>query len=312
MKKIISLTTVVLAATTLLVSSCEKANPKALSQTEKKSITELVKTSPQHNFLYAAIVKAGLASTLDGKGTFTVFAPTDDAFRAAGFPNVKAVQDAPADVLQGILLYHALGSVVKSADVQGLSAAPVTTLANKDFYVTGKDGKVWVNNAMVTNKDIMASNGVIHVIDKVLMPPSQNLVQLAQSNPNLSSLVAAVLQLGEGTVTLLATGGPFTVMAPTNQAFANLLNTLGKTLPELDKDLLASVLTYHLIPARVFSYNLTEGLKAPTVQGGELTFTLSSGAKVKGNGNATASNIIAVDILATNGVVHVIDQVLLP
>jgi uncharacterized surface protein with fasciclin (FAS1) repeats len=75
---------------------------------------------------------------------------------------------------------------------------------------------------------------------------------------------------------------------------------------------LASVLTYHLIPGRVFSYNLSEGLKAPTVQGGELTFTLSGGAKVKGNGNATASNIIAVDILATNGVVHVIDQVLLP
>ena len=145
------------------------------------------------------------------------------------------------------------------------------------------------------------------------MPPSQNLVQLAQSNANLSTLVAAVLQLGEPTITTLASGGPFTVMAPTNQAFANLLVARNKTsLPEIDNGLLAAVLTYHLIPGRVFSYNLSEGLEAPTVQGGKLKFSLMGGPKVKGNGNTSASNIIAVDILGTNGVVHVIDQVLLP
>ncbi len=305
------------ASLLLLLAACNKRdlffNPKALGNTEKKTIAELVKQSPEHSFLFAAVEKAGLAGTLSGAGTFTVFAPTNDAFRAAGFPTVQSVRNAPADVLKGILLYHVLGSVVFAKDVQGLNATPVTTLAQKDFYVTGKGGKVWVNNARVTTADIKAKNGVIHVIDKVLLPPSQNLVQLAQSNANLSTLVAAVLQLGEPTISTLASGGPFTVMAPTNEAFGKLLVALNKTsLPEIDNGLLATVLTYHLIPGRVFSYNLSEGLEATTAQGSKLTFSLMGGPKVKGNGNASASNILAVDILGTNGVVHVIDQVLLP
>ena len=314
-KTLLSLKNIAFAASiVLLLVGCKKeANSKALSNTEKKTIAELVKMSPQHSFLYAAVVKAGLASTLSGEGTFTVFAPTDDAFKAAGFPDVKSVQDAPADVLQGILLYHVLGTVVKSADVQGASALPVKTLADKDFYVSGKDGKVWVNNAMVTAKDLVASNGIIHVIDKVLLPPSKNLVELAQSSPDLSTLVAAVLQLGEPTITTLSTGGPFTVMAPTNQAFNNLLEDYNfANLAAVPDDVLAAILTYHLIPGRVFSYNLTEGLMPATVQGETVTFTLTGGAKVKGISNATPSNIVAVDILGTNGVVHVIDQVLVP
>ena len=306
------------AAMVIIITGCKKddlihVNPKALKNTEKKSIAELVKMSPRHKFLYAAVVKAGLATTLSGGGTFTVFAPTDDAFKAAGFPTVKSVQEAPATVLQGILLYHALGSIVTAEAVQGANALPVSTLAGKDFYVSGSNGHVWVNDARVTTKNIMANNGIIHVIDKVLMPPSRNLVELAQSVPQLSTLVAAVVQLGQPTIDLLATGGPFTVMAPTNDAFAALLTQLNlPNLASIPDDVLASVLTYHLIPGRVFSYNLSEGLMPSTVNGEKLTFSLSGGATVKGKSNATASNIIAVNVLATNGVVHVIDQVLLP
>ncbi|HSB93393.1 MAG TPA: fasciclin domain-containing protein [Flavitalea sp.] len=310
--------TALLAAVLILVTGCKKDdwsdfNPKGHKNTEKKSIAELVKMSPRHKFLYAAVVKAGLASTLSAPGTFTVFAPTDDAFKAAGFSSVKAIQDAPADVLQGILLYHALGTEVTAEAVQGKSAMPVSTLAGKDFYVSGSNGNVWVNDARVITKNIMANNGVIHVIDKVLMPPSKNLVQLAQSVPELSTLVAAVIQLGQPTVDLLATGGPFTVMAPTNDAFAALLKKLNlPNLASIPNDVLASVLTYHLIPGRVFSYNLSEGLMPATVNGEKLTFSLAGGATVKGKSNDTPSNIIAVNVLATNGVVHVIDQVLLP
>jgi uncharacterized surface protein with fasciclin (FAS1) repeats len=306
------------AASMFLFASCKKSdiiqpNPKVLKNTEKKSIGELVKMSPRHKFLYAALVKAGLESTLSAPGTFTVFAPTDDAFKAAGFSNVKAIQEAPANVLQGILLYHALGSVVTSQAVQGTSAMPVSTLAGKDFYVSGSNGYVWVNDATVTTKDIMANNGIIHIIDKVLMPPSKNLVELAQSVPELSTLVAAVVQLGQPTIDLLASGGPFTVMAPTNDAFAALLMKLNlPNLASVPNDVLASVLTYHLIPGRVFSYNLSEGLMPATVNGGKLTFSLAGGATVKGTSNDTPSNIVAVNVLATNGVVHVIDQVLLP
>jgi uncharacterized surface protein with fasciclin (FAS1) repeats len=288
-------------------------NIKALRNTEKKSIAELVKMSPRHKFLYAAIVKAGLEITLSGPGTFTVFAPTDDAFRAAGFSTVKSIQDAPSNVLQGILLYHALGSKVPAMAVQGASALPVSTLAGKDFYVSGSNGYVWVNDATVITKDIMANNGIIHVIDKVLMPPSKNLVELAQAVPALSTLVAAVVQLGQPTIDLLATGGPLTVLAPTNDAFAALLVKLNvPNLASIPDDVLANVLTYHLIPGRVFSYNLSEGLMPATINGEKLTFSLTGGASVKGKSNATMSKIIAVNVLATNGVVHVIDQVLLP
>ncbi|HEU0111649.1 MAG TPA: fasciclin domain-containing protein, partial [Flavisolibacter sp.] len=168
-----------------------------------------------------------------------------------------------------------------------------------------------VNNAKVIFKDVDASNGVIHVIDHVLMPPTQNLVQLAQSNPDLSTLVAAVVQAGA--VGLLESDGPFTVFAPTNMAFQNALAALGySALVDVPNDALLNILAYHLIGARVFSYNLSDGLMPQTVQGGTVTISLNGGAKVKGNGNSTASNIVAVDILATNGVVHVIDQVLLP
>jgi uncharacterized surface protein with fasciclin (FAS1) repeats len=306
------------AASMFFFTACKKndfiqPNPKALKNTEKKSIAELAKMSPKHKFLYAAIVKAGLESTLSAPGTFTVFAPTDDAFKAAGFASVKAIQDTPADVLQGVLLYHALGSEVTSQAVQGASAMPVSTLAGKDFYVSGSNGHVWVNDASVTTRDIMANNGVIHVIDKVLMPPSKNLVELAQAVPELTTLVAAVVQLGQPTVDLLATGGPFTVLAPTNEAFTKLLAKLNlPNLASVPNDVLASVLTYHLIPGRVFSYNLSEGLMPSTVNGEKVTFSLSGGATVQGKSNTTASNIIVVNVLATNGVVHVIDQVLLP
>jgi uncharacterized surface protein with fasciclin (FAS1) repeats len=307
---------VLAAAMLMLLSACRKQDlpfSSPFKNSDKKSIAELVKISPRHNFLYAAVVRAGLASTLSGSGTFTVFAPTDDAFKAAGFPTIQSVKNASPDALKNILLYHALGSVVYANDVQGASALPVKTLADKDFYVSGKTGKVWVNNATVTVKDIKASNGVIHVIDVVLIPPSQNLVQLAQSNPDLSILVAAVLKLGEPTVSTLASGGPFTVLAPTNEAFEDALVKLdAPDLASVPNDELANILSYHLIPGRVFSYNLTNGLEAGTAQGSNVTFTLNGGAKVKGNSNTEASNIVAVDILATNGVVHVIDQVLLP
>lgn len=299
--------------TIFLFSSCQKMdirlpNSKA---TEKKSIARIVSTAPNFGFLEAALIKAGLAETLDMSGTFTIFAPTDDAFKAAGFPTAEAVTSADADVLKSVLLYHALGTAVSSSAAQGFNATPVTTLSGKDFYVTGKDGSVWVNNAKVIGKDVMASNGIIHVIDKVLMPPTQDLVQLAQSNANLSVLVAAVIKAGA--VDLLKSAGPYTVFAPTNKAFEDLLQKLGfASLNEVPNDLLLKVLQYHVLQGRVFSYQLSEGLMPATLETSKLTISLTSGAAVKGELNTTPSNILTVDILATNGVVHVIDQVLLP
>jgi len=168
---------------------------------------------------------------------------------------------------------------------------------------------------MVTTADINASNGVVHVINKVLMPPSQNIVQLAQGNTNLSYLVAAVTRASQGSTNVaqvLSNTNPLTVFAPNNQAFIDAGFATTDAIMAADPATLTSILTYHVIGARVFSSDLTEGAMPTTVNGGKVTITLSGGAKVKGNGNTTASNITAVDIMATNGVVHVIDRVLLP
>src|SRR6185437_12408757 len=152
--------------------------------------------------------------------------------------------------------------------------------------------------------------GVIHVIGNALMPPSGNIVQMAQADTSLSYLVAAVLRANlQGA---LSGNGPFTVFAPTNAAFRSAGFPTIASIQAAPSATLTSILTYHVIGARVFSSDLSNGLQASTLNGGKVTIGLTSGATVKGNGNSSPSNIIATNIVATNGVVHVIDQVLLP
>ncbi len=313
--KLFSFPLAMLAGLAILLSACSKMdvivpNPNALKNTEKKTIAELIKQSPQHSFLYAGVKKAGLIDALNSAGPFTVFAPTNDAFKAAGFNSAKDVEAVDAATLSSIILYHAISGAVSASAAQGLNAAPVATLGGSDFYVTGSGGNVWVNNAKVNFADIIASNGIIHSIDAVLMKPTKNLVELAQSNDNLSTLVAAVLYAGQPAIDLLTSAGPWTVFAPTNMAFDNLLN--GAPLTNFTPAQVLNILAYHVVPGRVFSYNLSDGLMPATVQGQKVTIGLTGGATVKGNANSTASNIVAVNILATNGVVHVVDQVLVP
>ncbi|MCH5719465.1 fasciclin domain-containing protein [Niabella hibiscisoli] len=147
------------------------------------------------------------------------------------------------------------------------------------------------------------------------MPPSANIVQAAQANANLSFLVAAVVRASTGTTNVaaaLSAAGPLTVFAPTNAAFQAAGFATIADIQAANANTLASILTYHVIAARVFSSDLTEGAMPTTLNGGKLTITLAGGAKVKGNGNSAASAITATDMVTTNGVVHVIDRVLMP
>ncbi len=147
------------------------------------------------------------------------------------------------------------------------------------------------------------------------MPPVGNLVEAAQADTNFSLLVEAVLRASQGSTNVaqvLSGGGPFTVFAPTNTAFRSAGFPDAASIQAADPNTLASILTYHVIPARVFSSDLVNGQQPSTVNGGKLKISLMSGASVMGNGNATASNIVSANIVATNGVIHVIDQVLLP
>lgn len=300
-------------ALSLIVLSCDDNDDDDMTQTDK-NIATLVSERSDLSLLRAAVTRANLGATLSGSGSFTVFAPTNDAFTAAGLGTEAAINAVPVETLRNILLYHVFTQKYAAANIPS-GTTELTTASNSKAYVSKKSNGVYVNGAMVTTADINASNGVIHVINKVLMPPAGNIVQVAQGNSNLSFLVAAVVRASEGSTnvaSVLSTTNGLTVFAPTNQAFINAGFTSIASIQAANPNTLANILTYHVISARVFSSDLTEGATPATLNGANVTITLSGGAKVKGNGNPSASNITSTDIMAINGVVHVIDRVLLP
>lgn len=260
--------------------------------------------------LVSAVNAAGLTTTLQGTGPFTVFAPTNAAF--------SALSSAPAD-LKNTLLYHVLGGNIASGAVPTTLTGVVTSNDAKDsVYVRRIGSNVYVNGVKVDLADVAATNGVAHVIGSVLIPPTGNIVQTAVA-AKFDSLAKAVTIASTGVgsedlLTALSNTKGLTVFAPTNQAFTNLLAALKvNSIDDIPKATLIAVLKYHVIAARVFSSDLTEGAKPGTLQGGTLTVSLASGAKVLGNGNGgNASAITLVNIMAKNGVIHVIDRVLLP
>ena len=282
------------------------------------SIFETIAANPDYSFLTAAVIKAGLKDALDAKSKegLTLFAPGNKAFIAAGFKTAGDLAALPDTTLAAILLYHALGSTVKAGQIPQATNTPVTTLNGKPVYVTKTPaGKVFVNGSAVVKADIICTNGVIHDIDHVLIPAVGTIVQTAQGNSSLSLLVAAVLRASQGStnvVSVLSGTGPFTVFAPTNQAFINAGFPDVQTIDHADPNTLTAILTYHVIAGRIFSSDLVDKSMSATVNGEPVTILLSSGPQVKGKNNASPSNIIAANIVTTNGVVHVIDQVLLP
>ncbi len=299
-------TPVVLFASLLIISfSACKDKEEPVDNT----IAGVVTANADFSTLKAAVTKADLGTTLSGTGPFTVFAPNNAAFAASGITGTVLNSLSPAQV-KDILLYHTIPSKIMSSQVPAGPNAAVTAANGKTLYVTKNANGVFVNGIKVITADIAASNGVIHAIEKVLMPASGTVVDIAAGDTTFSYLVAAVTKANLGAT--LSGAGPFTVFAPTNNAFRAAGFPTIASIQAADATTLTSILTYHVIGARVFSSDLVNGAMPTTVNGGKVTIGLTSGATVKGNGNATASNIIATNILGTNGVVHVIDRVLLP
>lgn len=296
------------------LASCSNDDNEMPNPEQPKSITDIVSQNPDFSILKAAVVKAGLAETLDGEGTFTVFAPDNDAFMAAGLSS-SDIESLSSGALKGILLYHTLGTKVKAADVPAGPNAPVKTLNGDSIYLTKNNQGVFVNGIKVKQADVKASNGVIHVISNVLMPPAGNIVETAQANDNLSFLVAAVVRASEGNTNVaqvLSSDGPFTVFAPTNQAFMDAGFPDIASIQAADPNTLASILTYHVVEGRVFSSDLSDNQQVMMLNGENTTINLDGGPTIKGVGNADSSNIVKTNIVTANGVIHVIDKVLLP
>jgi uncharacterized surface protein with fasciclin (FAS1) repeats len=259
--------------------------------------------------LVSAIGTAGLTATLNGTGPFTVFAPTNAAFSAIAAPSDPVA-------LGNILKYHVLSGKILAAALPTSYNPGVVTVNGDSVYVKKfPSGNAYINGVKVDKSDVEASNGAVHVIGTVLLPPAASIVAVAQSDTSFKLLVQAVVKCGLATA--LSNPGSLTVFAPTNTAFkaAGFDSTAIANANPATVTALTNVLLYHVVPVRAFSADLVEGLTtAPTLLTGKsLSFSVSGGAKVTGSGNAgSASNIVKVNIGAKNGVVHVIDRVLLP
>ena len=274
--------------------------------------------------LTAAVVKAELLGTLiDRDATFTLFAPDNAAFEAAGITSLDGLDKAD---LTPILTYHVLGSVVYASDLpstEGGFAAAVETL-NGEFYLTNNTNGVFINGssevvvATEAGGALDYDNGVVHVISKTLLPEENDIVAIAQA-AGFTDLAAALTEAGLVSA-LQSPNGPFTVFAPTNEAFQALYTALGVEGPaEVDDDLLSNILLYHVVNGRVFSTDLMDGIEAATLssaQGaGTTLISVSVGETVSlGDYEPDLADpvVTTTDVLASNGVIHVIDAILLP
>ncbi|QFZ55291.1 fasciclin domain-containing protein [Oceanihabitans sp. IOP_32] len=316
---------VLLAVITVFAFSCDDDdNPIQVPQT--KNIVELAQGSPTLSNLVAALQAADgdLVSVLSGTGPFTVLAPTDEAFAAfLDDNNFATLADVPAAVLTQILLNHVITGKTMASDLIAAGAGYTSTNAagpgesNLSLYFNTSSGVVFNGISTVDTPDIEARNGVIHIVDKVIGLPT--VVTFATADPNFSTLVSALTTLTPATdfVATLSTPfdtapAPFTVFAPTNDAFAKLAAVPAEPV-------LTQVLLHHVIgEANVRSADLTPNgdTTAATLQGDSVTITLPGtngniADMTDGAGN-TGIGITAVDVQASNGVIHVIDTVLLP
>ncbi|MBP9896259.1 MAG: fasciclin domain-containing protein [Giesbergeria sp.] len=296
-----------LGASTTLLQACGGGDDEP-----QRTIVEVAQKTPDLSILVEAVVAADLVPTLS-TGTLTVFAPTNAAFAALlaelGITKEALLADKP--LLTAVLTYHVLGSKVELANVP--VGKPITPVGGGFFKVESAgglkitDGRNRVSN--ITATDIEASNGVVHLVDRVLLPANRDIVATAQALPDFSILVEAVA--AAGLVETLQGTGPFTVFAPTNAAFAALLAELGVSKAALlaDKAMLTKVLTYHVLPSRVLKAEVPVGKPITTVQG--QSFTINASLQITDQ-NARVANLVGTDVFASNGVIHVVDRVLLP
>ena len=258
-----------------------------------------------HDSLVAGVVQAGLLETLQGSGPFTIFAPTDQAFVDAGIDLMALDNPSGKEALTDILLYHVVLGEVPSSNVTECMTA--TSANGKTLSFTVNEDGVKVNGANVTTADVNTSNGIIHIIDKVLANPTNtpnDIARTAQCSGLHDSLVAAVVQAE--LLETLQGPGPFTVFAPTNQAFADANIDLATLDNPAGKEFLSNVLQYHVVSGNVPSTALSDCMQTQALNNQNLSFNLGSGVMVNG------ANVTIPDVGTSNGVIHVIDKVLMP
>ena len=342
----------------LVVAACSSSTDDTTTTeaTESTSVLDLAIEAGQFSTLIAAVDAAGLTDTLDGEGPFTVLAPTDAAF-AAAFEALGITPEellADTDTLTQILLYHVIGQEADSQLVATLDGQSVETLNGQSVDISVVNGSVMINTATVVSADLMADNGIVHVINEVLLPPdiaealgvaapedtttttmaptttttvapmptiAEIVAELAASEDAEFTILLAALQTADLVEALNNPDDELTVFAPTDEAFGVLLDALGVTAEELlARDDLADILLYHVSGAGVFDAATVIGaapidaLETLNPGGATLKVEVIDGAVVINDGATPlgGSTVITPDVMASNGVIHVIDTVLLP
>lgn len=293
---------IILPLVAVAFAACDDDDPVV---PELDTIAELASNTDNLSTLTTALTEADLVSTLQNGGPFTVFAPVNSAFAALPEGELDRLLDpANADELAELLTYHVVPGTFNAADLS--EGQMLTTVAGPDVTITLAGG-AQVNGVDIVQTDIEASNGVIHLIDGVLLPPRPDIATLAAGEAGLSTLTTALQAAGLDET--LAGDGPFTVFAPVNPAFDDLgTDVIANLLQEGNVETLSKVLTFHVVAGTAaFSRDLTDGQTVTTVQGGDLTIGVTGG-DVTVNG----VSVTTADIRADNGVVHLIDEVLVP
>lgn len=319
LKKLVALT--VLFGIFLAFSACDDDDDYLQPQT----IAVIAQGNANLTTLVSALVRADLVTVLNNPGNYTVFAPTNAAFSAFLGVGVS-VDDVPVADLRQILLNHVISTKLTASElpedgyIKTLALGSSSTTNTLSMYVKKTGAVVELNgSAEVTSANIDASNGVIHVVDEVIGLPT--VVDAALANDNFSSLVGVLTSQDQPDfVSILSETGPFTIFAPTNAAFTNLETELAAIPFTPTTVQLTSVLQYHVISGNILEASLSAVVSGPTagsvstLNNQNIVISLTGGAKITGAFMPTrpASNIVVTDVQCTNGVVHVIDKVLLP
>jgi len=274
---------------------------------QSNTVVDVIVNSDDHTLLEAAVIEAGLAEALSGDGPFTVFAPTDDAIVALTEElGITAEELLALPNLGEILQYHVVAAAAFSADLSDGQSIP--TLLGEEVTVTVNQNGVMINNAMVTVADIAADNGVVHVIDAVLLPPpaETTVVDIIVESELHTILEAAVI--AADLATTLSGEGPFTVFAPTDAAFEALMAALGVSVEDLlEYPELTNVLLGHVVAGQALASDLSDGQQITTLLDADVVVSITADGVF-----INQAQVIVADVTAGNGVVHVIDAVLLP
>ena len=319
MKNLFKIIPILLISLTTL-QSCNNNDDENVE--DVSTIVNLAVDSADLTSLVAALDRANLVSALNGEGPFTVLAPTNDAFAAfLSANNFNSLEDVPVDILTKVLLNHVISGSLISTDLStGYANTLATSAASQtplSIYVDTSNGVRFNGVSSVSAADILAVNGVIHKVDAVIGLP--NIVTFATADPNFSTLVSALTRsdlttdfVGVLSTDAATTPAPFTVFAPINDAFNRLLTELNlASLSEIDEPTLDVVLKYHVVGgANVLDSNLTDNLTVSTLSG-DITADISGGARLT-DSSGRVSDIIATNVQANNGVIHAINNVILP